>query len=226
MDQRFERTSLLLGETAIEKLSKCHVAVFGVGGVGGYVVEALARSGVGSFTLVDNDVVSITNINRQIIATTDTIGRLKVDVMKERILSINPSAVVNVYPLFVKEDNLSSLPFESFDYVVDAIDTVKSKIAIIVKVKENNKPIISSMGAGNKMNPMGFVVSDINKTEVDPLAKSVRLQLRKLGIKGVKVVYSKELPIKTGTSVPGSNAFVPSAAGLLIASEVIKDLLK
>lgn len=226
MDQRFERTSLLLGETAIEKLSKCHVAVFGVGGVGGYVVEALVRSGVGSFTLVDNDVVSITNINRQIIATTDTIGRLKVDVMKERILSINPSAVVNVYPLFVKEDNLSSLPFESFDYVVDAIDTVKSKIAIIVKVKENNKPIISSMGAGNKMNPMGFVVSDINKTEVDPLAKSVRVQLRKLGIKGVKVVYSKELPIKTDSNVPGSNAFVPSAAGLLIASEVIKDLLK
>ena len=226
MDQRFERTSLLLGETAIEKLSKCHVAVFGVGGVGGYVVEALVRSGVGSFTLVDNDVVSITNINRQIIATTDTIGRLKVDVMKERILSINPSAVVNVYPLFVKEDNLSSLPFESFDYVVDAIDTVKSKIAIIVKGKENNKPIISSMGAGNKMNPMGFVVSDINKTEVDPLAKSVRVQLRKLGIKGVKVVYSKELPIKTDSNVPGSNAFVPSAAGLLIASEVIKDLLK
>ena len=226
MDQRFERTSLLLGETAIEKLSKCHVAVFGVGGVGGYVVEALARSGVGSFTLVDNDVVSITNFNRQIIATTDTIGRLKVDVMKERILSINPSAVVNVYPLFVKEDNLSSFPFESFDYVVDAIDTVKSKIAIIVKVKENNKPIISSMGAGNKMNPMGFVVSDINKTEVDPLAKSVRVQLRKLGIKGVKVVYSKELPIKTDSNVPGSNAFVPSAAGLLIASEVIKDLLK
>ena len=226
MDQRFERTSLLLGETAIEKLSKCHVAVFGVGGVGGYVVEALVRSGVGSFTLVDNDVVSITNINRQIIATTDKIGRLKVDVMKERILSINPSAVVNVYPLFVKEDNLSSLPFESFDYVVDAIDTVKSKIAIIVKAKENNKPIISCMGAGNKMNPMGFVISDINKTEVDPLAKSVRVQLRKLGIKGVKVVYSKELPIKTDSNVPGSNAFVPSAAGLLIASEVIKDLLK
>ena len=226
MDERFERTALLIGETAIEKLSKCHVAVFGVGGVGGYVVEALARSGVGSFTLVDNDVVSITNFNRQIIATTDTIGRLKVDVMEERILSINHSAVVNVYPLFVKEDNLSSLPFESFDYVVDAIDTVKSKIAIIVKVKENNKPIISSMGAGNKMNPMGFVVSDINKTEVDPLAKSVRVQLRKLGIKGVKVVYTKELPIKTDSNVPGSNAFVPSAAGLLIASEVIKDLLK
>lgn len=226
MDERFERTALLIGETAIEKLSKCHVAVFGVGGVGGYVIEALARSGVGHFTLFDSDVVSISNINRQIIATTDTIGRLKVDVMKERILSINSSALVDVFPLFITEDNILDISFDKFEYVIDAIDTVKSKIAIIVKAKQNDKPIISSMGAGNKMNPMGFVVSDINKTEVDPLAKSVRLQLRKLGIKGVKVVYSRELPIKTGASVPGSNAYVPSAAGLLIASEVITDLLK
>ena len=226
MDQRFDRTSLLIGENAIEKLSKCHVAVFGIGGVGGYVVEALTRTGVGHLTLVDNDVVSISNINRQIIATNSSIGRLKVEVMKERVLDINPSIKVDTFSLFVDENNIGTFDFNSFDYVVDAIDSVKGKIAIIKATKEAGKPIISSMGAGNKMNPMGFIISDINKTEVDPLAKSVRLQLRKLGIKGVKVVYSKETPIKNDSKVPGSNAFVPSAAGLLIASEVIKDLIK
>ena len=226
MDERFSRTALLVGEPAIEKLNKSHVAVFGIGGVGGHVVEALVRSGIGHITIVDNDVVALSNINRQIIATTDTIGRLKVDVMKERILSINPSCDVKTIKMFVTDDNINEIDFSNFDYVVDAIDSVKGKIAIIVKAKELDKPVISSMGAGNKMNPMGFIVSDINKTEVDPLAKAVRVKLRKLGINNVKVVYSRELPIDTNSDVPGSNAFVPSAAGLLIASEVIKHLIK
>ena len=228
MDERFSRSALIFGETAIDKLSKCHVAVFGVGGVGGYVVEALARTGVGRFTLIDGDVVTLSNINRQIIATEDTIGQPKVEVMKKRILSINPKAVVNAKQMFFTSENASAIDFNQFDYIVDAIDTVKSKLEIIQIADKLHKPIISSMGAGNKVNPMGFVVTDINKTDTDPLAKKIRVELRKMGIKKLKVVYSKELPVepKEETRVPGSNAFVPSAAGLLIASEVVKDLIK
>ena len=231
MDNRFSRTSLLLGEKAIDKLSQCHVAIFGVGGVGGYVAEALARSGVGEFTLIDGDVVSETNINRQIIALESTIGKDKVEVMKERILDINPHAVVNTKKMFFTSESAHEIDFNQFDYIVDAIDMVKSKLEIIQIADRLHKPIISSMGAGNKVNPMGFVVTDINKTEVDPLAKIIRFHLRKLGIKKLKVVYSKEQPLKVqqqeqGKFVPGSNAFVPSAAGLFIASEVVKELIK
>ena len=235
MDQ-FIRTKLIYGEDAVLQLKKSHVAIFGVGGVGGYVAESLARTGVNHFTLVDNDVVSLSNINRQIIADINTIGRNKVDVMKERILAINPNAMVETKNIFFLGDKDEDIDFEAFDYVVDAIDTVKAKIALVIKANEVNVPIISSMGAGNKVNPMGFIVTDISKTEMDPLAKVMRVELRKRGIRHLKVVYSKEKPIqpiqyyldeeetKNKRSVPGSNAFVPSACGLLIASEVVRDL--
>lgn len=235
MDQ-FIRSKLIYGEDAVLLLKKSHVAIFGVGGVGGYVAESLARTGVNHFTLVDNDVVSLSNINRQIIADINTIGRNKVDVMKERILAINPNAVVETKNIFFLGDKDEDIDFEAFDYVVDAIDTVKAKIALVIKANEVNVPIISSMGAGNKVNPMGFIVTDISKTEMDPLAKVMRVELRKRGIRHLKVVYSKEKPIqpiqyyldeeetKNKRSVPGSNAFVPSACGLLIASEVVRDL--
>ena len=231
MDDRFSRSALIFGEEAIERLSECHVAIFGVGGVGGYVAEALARTGIGEFTLIDGDAVAITNINRQIIATEETLGQPKVEVMKKRILSINPRAKVNAKQMFFTHENAEEIDFNQFDCIVDAIDTIKSKLEIIQIADRLHKPIISSMGAGNKVNPMGFVVTDINKTDTDPLAKIIRFQLRKLGIKKLKVVYSKEQPIKVqeqedGKFVPGSNAFVPSAAGLLIASEVVKDLIK
>lgn len=239
MINQFSRTELLFGKSAIERLSKAHIAIFGIGGVGGYVTEALARSGIGHFTLIDNDKVSLSNCNRQIIATTETIGQYKVDVMKNRILSINPNAKVETYKCFFLPSNQNDFDFSKYDYVVDAIDTVSGKIAIILKAKEKNIPIISSMGTGNKLNPMAFVVSDIYKTEMDPLAKVMRHELKKRHIKKLKVVYSKEKPLvplinedtqkeianTSRRSVPGSNAFVPPAAGLLIASEVIKDLL-
>lgn len=232
MEETFSRTELIYGKPAIEKLKKSHVAVFGIGGVGGYVVEALARSGVGHFTLIDADKVSVSNINRQIIATQDTVGQDKVDVMKVRILSINPNAIVETKKIFFLPENSKEIEFEKFDYIVDAIDTVKAKIELVCIATEKNIPIISSMGAGNKVNPTGFLISDINKTEVDPLAKVMRTELRKRGIKHLKVVYSKEKPIKPVETIsengrretPGSNAFVPSAAGLLIASEVVRDL--
>ncbi len=234
MDERFSRSELIYGEEAMAKLSKCHVAIFGVGGVGGYVAEALARTGIGKFTLIDNDVVALSNFNRQIIATKETIGKYKVDVMKDRILSINDKAVVEVKKMFILPENIDEIDFSQFDYIVDAIDTVKAKLAIIKKANELNIPMISSMGAGNKLNPMGFVVADINKTEYDPLAKKIRFELRKLGIKKLKVVFSKERPVELKEQqfnenkkpIPGSNAFVPSACGLLIASEVINDLIK
>lgn len=234
MKEQFQRTALIYGQEAIECLANKHVAIFGIGGVGGYVCEALARSGVGQFTLVDNDKVSISNINRQIIATLDTVGEYKTEVMKKRILSINDSAKVNVVNEFFLDEQNSGIDFIQFDYIVDSIDTVKAKIELVKIANEKNIPIISSMGAGNKVNPMGFVITDINKTEMDPLAKVMRRELRALGIKKLKVAYSKESPIKPKESisengkreVPGSNAFVPSACGLLIASEVIKDLIE
>ena len=234
MEELFSRSELIYGKEAMAKLAKCHVAIFGVGGVGGYVAESLARTGIGKFTLIDNDTVNLSNFNRQIVANKETLGKYKVDAMKERILSINDKAVVEVKKMFVLPENIDEIDFNQFDYIVDAIDTVKAKLAIIKKANVLNIPMISSMGAGNKLNPMGFVVSDINKTEYDPLAKKIRLELRKLGIKKLKVVFSKERPVELKEQqfnenkkpIPGSNAFVPSACGLLIGSEVINDLLK
>lgn len=234
MEELFSRSELIYGKEAMDKLNKCHVAIFGVGGVGGYVAEALARTGIGKFTLIDNDVVALSNFNRQIIATKETLGKYKVDAMKERIFSINNKAVVEVKKMFVLSENIDEIDFSQFDYIVDAIDTVKAKLAIIAKANVLKIPMISSMGAGNKLNPMGFIVTDINKTDTCPLAKKIRYELRQMGIKKLKVVYSKEQPVELKEQlfnenkkpIPGSNAFVPSACGLLIASEVINDLIK
>ncbi len=230
---QFSRTELLLGESAIEKLSKSRVAVFGIGGVGGYTVEALVRSGLGNIDLIDNDTVCITNLNRQIIATHKTIGKYKVDVAKERILEINPDVEVNVHKTFYTAETADEFDFSKYDYVVDAIDTVSGKLSLIKKAKEYNVPIICAMGAGNKLDPTRFEVADISKTSVCPLARVIRTELKKKRIKDVKVVYSKEIPIKPdkiinegGKRPPGSTAFVPAVAGLIIAGEVVKDLTK
>mgnify|MGYP000758027443 FL=1 len=240
MLNQFSRTELLLGDAAMKKLKNSRVAVFGIGGVGGYTVEALARSGVGALDLIDNDTVSLTNINRQIIATLDTVGRDKVDVAQERIKSINPDCVVTTHKCFYLPETAEQFDFTDYDYVVDAIDTVKGKIEIVMRAKECSTPVISSMGAGNKLDPTAFEVADISKTSVCPLAKVMRVQLRKRGVNHLKVVYSKEpplTPIITDDSkedfssslrrtLPGSTAFVPSVVGLIIASEVVKDLIK
>ena len=227
----FSRTEMLLGSEAMDRLSRARVAIFGVGGVGGYVAEALARSGVGSLELIDSDKVSLSNINRQIIATLDTVGRYKTEVMKERIMSINPSADVRLRNCFFLPENSEEFNFAEYDYVVDAVDTVTAKIALVMKANEAGVPIMSSMGAGNKLNPAMFEVADIYKTSVCPLAKVMRYELKKRGIKKLKVVYSKEMPIKQESSqengrkiAPASIAFVPSVAGLIIASEVVKDI--
>lgn len=233
--EEFIRTEILLGKAAMERLSHARVAVFGVGGVGGYVCEALVRSGVGAFDLIDNDTVSISNINRQIIATHSTVGRNKVDVMKERMLDINPMVKVNTHTCFFLPENADTFDFEQYDYVVDAVDTVTAKLALAVKAKECGVPIISSMGAGNKLDAAAFCVTDIYKTKVCPLAKVMRRELKKRGIDKLKVVYSQEQPLVpeqrkelqeecTKRSVPGSVAFVPSVAGLILAGEVVKDL--
>lgn len=270
MTGQFARTELLLGKAAMERLRRSRVAVFGIGGVGGHVCEALARSGVGAFVLVDDDRVSLTNLNRQIIATVSTIGRYKVDVMRERILDINPKAEVTVHQCFFLPENAGDFPFEEYDYVVDAVDTVTAKLALVMRAKEVGTSIISSMGAGNKLDATAFRVADIYETKVCPLAKVMRRELKKRGVESLKVVYSQELPIapkeweplkdsvgegsKDGISslsdrrkesddsevtehrtdgqnrdakrrsIPGSVAFVPSVAGLIIAGEVIKDL--
>lgn len=227
MTEIFSRTKLLLGEDAVELLQTKKVIIFGIGGVGGYVVEALVRSGVGSFVLVDNDEVCESNLNRQIIATINTIGKDKVDVMEERIRSINPKALVEKKKCFYLPENASEFDFSQYDYVVDAIDTVTGKIDIIVRAIEVGTPVISAMGAGNKLDPTRFEVTDIYKTSVCPLAKVMRHELKKRGVKKCKVVYSKEEPVKStnGERLPGSVAFVPSVAGLIIAGEVIKDLV-
>jgi len=231
----FSRTEMLIGKDALEKLNKCRVAVFGVGGVGGYAVEALARSGVGTIDVIDSDVVDISNINRQIIATSKTVGRKKVEVAKERIADINPDCTVHAFDVFYSDETRNLFDFKSYDYVIDAIDSVSSKIDLIVTCKENGVPVISSMGAGNKLDPTKFEVDDIYKTSVCPLAKVMRRELKKRGVESLKVVYSKEEPIaseQTETpspgkrSVPGSIAFVPSVVGLIAAGEVIKDLIK
>lgn len=240
MLNQFSRTELLLGDAAMKKLKNSRVAVFGVGGVGGYTVEALARSGVGALDLIDNDTVSLTNINRQIIATLDTVGRDKVDVAQERIKSINPDCVVTTHKCFYLPETAEQFDFTDYDYVVDAIDTVKGKIEIVMRAKECSTPVISSMGAGNKLDPTAFEVADISKTSVCPLAKVMRVQLRKRGVNHLKVVYSKEPPLtpiitddakkefssSVRRTLPGSTAFVPSVVGLIIASEVVKDLIK
>lgn len=229
-ETEFCRTEYLIGKDNLEKLKNSKVAVFGIGGVGSYVVEALSRAGVGSFVLVDSDVVSISNINRQLIATFDTIGRNKVDVAKERILSINPNATVQTYCQFFLPGSCDILD-SSIDYIVDAIDTVTAKIELVLQAKKLNIPIISSMGTGNKLDPTKFQISDIYKTSVCPLAKVMRKELRFRNIDSLKVLYSKEEPIKTnnigenGKAIPASISFVPSVAGLIIASEVIKDLI-
>jgi len=225
---RHERTISMIGEEAFNKLATAKVLVFGVGGVGGYVCEALARAGVGQIDICDNDVVSESNINRQIIATYDTVGQAKTDVMERRILSVNRDCKVNKYECFYLPDTLGAerFDFSKYDYVVDAIDTVAAKIDIIARCKEAGTPVISSMGTGNKLDPTRFEIADIEKTSVCPLAKVIRKAMRDRGIKGVKVLYSKEEPVKTGSRTPGSISFVPSAAGLIIGGEVIKDLIK
>lgn len=222
---QFSRTELLVGAEGIETLKKSRVAVFGIGGVGSYVVEALARSGVGTLDLVDHDKVSLTNLNRQIIAMHSTIGRYKVDVAKERVLDINPEAVVYPYKTFFMPETAAEFDFYAYDYVVDAIDTVTGKIQLVMQADASHTPIISSMGAGNKMNPAAFKVADLYRTSVCPLAKVMRRELKNRGIKQLKVVYSEEVPV-TKERIPGSNAFVPSVAGLIIAGEVVKDLLQ
>ncbi len=230
MAEQFARTELLLGKEAMERLRRSRVAVFGIGGVGGYVVEALARSGIGYLDLIDHDKVSATNINRQIIATLQTIGKDKVDVMKERILSINPNTVVNVSKSFYLPENADDFDFGKYSYVVDAVDTVTAKIELVMRAKTAGVPVISCMGTGNKLEPAMLEIADIYQTSVCPLAKVMRRELRKRNIEKLKVLYSKEEPVKKylsiqGRAVPGSVAFVPSVAGLLIASEVIKDII-
>lgn len=248
MLNQYSRTQLIFGAEAMEKLRNSRVAVFGIGGVGGYTVEALARSGVGELDLIDDDKVCLTNINRQIIATRKTVGQYKVDVAAERVHDIDPNIVVNTYKTFYTPETAEQFDFTKDDYVVDAIDTVTGKIALVMNAKKAKTPIICSMGAGNKVDPTAFEVTDIFKTSVDPLARVMRIELKKRGIRKLKVVYSKEVPLtpvddmaiscKThcicppGTArkctqrrqVPGSNAFVPSVVGLIIAGEVIKDL--
>ncbi|MGN1329644.1 MAG: ThiF family adenylyltransferase [Eubacterium sp.] len=235
MPNQFSRTELLLGKEAVEKLSKSRVAVFGVGGVGGYAVEALVRSGLGNIDIIDNDTVSLTNLNRQIIALHSTVGKYKVDVLSDRIKDINPNCNVRAYKTFYTPETAGEFDFSDYDYVVDAIDTVKGKIELVMQAKAAGTPIISSMGAGNKLDPTAFEVADISKTSVCPLARVMRYELRKRGVNHLKVVYSKETPVTPNESdeeiagrrqIPGSTAFVPSAAGLIIAGEVIKDIIK
>ena len=227
----FDRSEILLGKDALEKLKDSSVAVFGVGGVGSYTVEALVRGGIGKLFLFDGDVVSQTNINRQLVATTQTIGLDKVSVAAKHCLEVNPDAEIHAERLFFNNENANDIDFCQFDYVVDAIDTVSSKLLLIEKAKAANIPVISCMGAGNKLDPTRFEVTDISKTSVCPLAKVMRYELKKRGISKVKVVYSKEEPIRHGQTengkpLPGSVSFVPSVAGLIIAGEVIKDLIK
>lgn len=226
--EQLERTEMLIGSEAVARLKNARVAVFGVGGVGGYAVEALARSGVGTLDLIDNDTVSITNLNRQIVALHSTIGQYKVDVAKARALDINPEIVVNTHRIFYTPQTEDMFDFSDYDYVIDAIDTVSGKIALVENANRCNTPIISSMGAGNKLHPELFEVADIFKTSVCPLARVMRYELRRRNIKHLKVVYSKEEPIKIQSDskkpVPASIAFVPSVAGLIIAGEVIKEI--
>lgn len=248
MLNQFSRTQLLLGENAMQELANKRVAVFGIGGVGGYACEALVRSGIGAFDLIDDDKVCLTNLNRQIIATRKTVGKYKTEVMKERMLEINPNVDVRIHNCFFLPENADKFPFDEYDYIIDAVDTVTAKISIIMKANELGIPVISSMGAGNKLDPTAFMVADIYKTRVCPLAKVMRRELKKRGVKKLKVVYSEEQPTRPiedmsiscrtncicppgaehkcteRRDIPGSVAFVPSVVGLIIAGEVIKDI--
>ena len=248
MLNQFSRTQLLLGESAMQELANKRVDVFGIGGVGGYACEALVRSGIGAFDLIDDDKVCLTNLNRQIIATRKTVGKYKTEVMKERMLEINPNVDVRIHNCFFLPENADEFPFDEYDYIIDAVDTVTAKISIIMKANELGIPVISSMGAGNKLDPTAFRVADIYKTRVCPLAKVMRRELKKRGVKKLKVVYSEEQPTRPiedmsiscrtncicppgaehkcteRRDIPGSVAFVPSVVGLIIAGEVIKDI--
>lgn len=234
MKDRFSRTEMLIGNDALLKLRSSRVAVFGIGGVGGYIAEALVRAGVGALDLIDNDTVSESNINRQIIALTSTVGMLKTEVMEKRLLDINPEAEIRCINKFVLPENIDEFNFSAYSYVADAIDTVSGKLAIIEKAYSEGIPVISSMGTGNKLDPTKFEITDIYKTSVCPLARVMRYELKKRGVKKLKVLYSKEEPVKPsvaeinekGKAIPGSISFVPPAAGLIVASEIIKDLTK
>lgn len=237
MKEQFIRTALLYGEDAVRKFNNSRVAVFGIGGVGGHLAEALVRSGIGAIDIIDDDTVSVTNINRQLIADWSSVGKSKVDVMVEHLHTINPDCVVTKHNKFILPDNIDDFEFSSYDYVADAIDTVSGKLAIIKKAYENNIPVISSMGAGNKLDPTRFEISDINKTSVCPLARVMRKLCKDNGIKKLKVVYSKEEAItpyeikrmnevSSKRQIPGSNAIVPATVGLIIASEILKDIAK
>lgn len=233
MKEQHSRTEMLIGTEGVEKLNKSRIAVFGVGGVGGYAVEALARAGVGEIHLIDSDVVSLSNINRQIIATHDTVGQYKTEAMRDRVLSINPEAKVVCYNVFFDNDTKCQFDFTKYDYIVDAIDSLSAKVELICSAKNDGIPIISAMGAGNKLDPTQFEISDISKTTVCPLARAVRTMLRKRGVNNLKVVYSKESPVvppevSDGEKrrVPASISFVPSVMGLIIAGEVIKDIAR
>ena len=238
MLNQHSRTEILIGKEGLEKLQKSRVAVFGLGGVGSYTVEALARGGVGKLDLIDNDTYTVTNLNRQLYATRSSIGKSKVDVAEERIKDINPEILITKHQTFFTPETSGEFDFDKYDYIVDAIDTVSGKIELIKKAKEYNIPIICAMGAGNKLDPTKFEVADISKTSVCPLAKVIRQELKKLRIKKVKVVYSKEQPIKPNYTdlqtaekkgshpAPGSVSFVPPVVGLILAGEVIKDIIK
>lgn len=227
MDNQFSRTETLIGTEALKRLANSRVAVFGIGGVGGYVVEALARAGVGALDLIDNDEVNITNINRQIIALHSTVGKSKVEVAKERVLDINPGVNIKTYKTFFTPETSDEFDFSQYDYIVDAIDTVTGKIELVMKSQEVNVPIISCLGTGNKMHPEMFEITDIYKTSVCPLAKVMRTELKKRGVKKLKVLYSKETPIKqVGQRIPASISFTPPVAGMIIAGEVIRDVVK
>lgn len=226
MENQFDRTIALIGQEGLDILKRSRVAVFGLGGVGGYVVEALARTGVGSLDLIDNDTVSLSNINRQIIATHKTVGRYKVDLFEDRLLDINPDIKVKGYKIFYLPEEANKFDFSSYNYIVDAIDTVTAKIDLVVRASEASVPIISAMGAGNRLEPTSFCVCDLFETSHDPLAKVMRNELRKRGISSLKSVTSREEPIKLEKRQPASISFVPSVCGLVIASEVIKDLIK
>ena len=225
MENQYTRSIAVLGEDAITKLKNCHVAVFGVGGVGSYTVEALARAGVGAIDLIDNDTFNVTNINRQLYATHKTIGQYKVEVARERILDINPECKVTAHKMFYLPENADGLDLSQYDYIVDAIDTVAAKVELVVRADKVGTKIISSMGTGNKLHPEMFEITDIYKTSVCPLAKVMRTRLKKEGIKKLKVVYSKEEPITNPDNIIGSVPFVPSVAGLIIAGEVIKEIV-
>ena len=225
MKEELSRTAIIVGDAGIEKLKNAKVAIFGLGGVGGHAAEAIVRAGIGSIDLIDHDTVSLSNINRQLAALHSTVGKLKVDVLRERFIDINPTVNINTFPVFYDNDTEKQFDLSAYDYIIDAIDSVGAKINLIVNAEKCGTPIISSMGAGNKLNPTAFMVSDIYKTSVCPLAKVMRYELKKKGVKKLKCVYSKEIP-SVRTTPPGSISFVPSAVGLIIAGEVIKDIIE